>query len=357
MTQLPLGLYGRLKLFGFPCAVARPLRVLHDALHHGMGAPDGVPEPLEAQAEAVHGGLDALVEPARQLVEDVDAGAQRVQAPRVGAAPDWRDVDHRELPRPEHSILQVLRTRELQRAGESCCEHVHLVLKLKLKGFGSTLPAVNMGLKRSPPPFLAVANKTNKQVFRGLLAVNFASAGSGILDTTGSSIIPLSKQVEQFAAVQRNISSRVGNGAAADALLSRSLFLVSTGGNDLFAFFSRNSTPSDADKQQYVGNLVALYQNHVKALYVLGARKFAVIDVPPIGCCPYPRSLHPLGACIDVLNELARGFNKGVKAAMHGLSLSFQGFRYSVGSSHAVVQSIMKHPQRPGNGTGETKKS
>ena len=85
-----------------------------------------------------------------------------------------------------------------------------------------------------------------------------------------------------------------------------------------------------------------------QALYVLGARKFAVIDVPPIGCCPYPRSLHPLGACIDVLNELARGFNKGVKAAMHGLSLSFQGFRYSVGSSHAVVQSIMKHPQRLG---------
>jgi len=58
------------------------------------------------------------------------------------------------------------------------------VLKLKLKGFGSTLPAVNMGFKRSPPPFLAVANKTNKQVFRGLLGVNFASAGSGILDTT-----------------------------------------------------------------------------------------------------------------------------------------------------------------------------
>ena len=82
--------------------------MLHDALHHGMGAPDGVPEPLEAQAEAVHGGLDALVEPARQLVEDVDAGAQRVQAPRVGAAPDRRDVDHRELPRPEHvqSLIQ-----------------------------------------------------------------------------------------------------------------------------------------------------------------------------------------------------------------------------------------------------------
>ncbi|KAL6633806.1 hypothetical protein ACP70R_026477 [Stipagrostis hirtigluma subsp. patula] len=207
--------------------------------------------------------------------------------------------------------------------------------------------ALNMGFKRSPPPFLAVANKTNHQIFRGLQGANFASAGSGILDTTGSSIIPLSKQVEQFTTVQRTISARIGSGAA-DTALSRSLFLVSTGGNDLFAFFTRNSTPSDADKRMFVDNLVSLYQNHVKALYVLGARKFAVIDVPPIGCCPYPRSLHPLGSCIDVLNELARGFNKGVKAAMHDLSVSLQGLRYSVGSSHAVVQGIMKHPQKLG---------
>jgi hypothetical protein len=43
-----------------------------------------------------------------------------------------------------------------------------------------------MGFKRSPPPFLSVANRTNKQIARGLLGVNFASAGSGILDTTVS---------------------------------------------------------------------------------------------------------------------------------------------------------------------------
>ena len=80
----------------------------------------------------------------------------------------------------------------------------------------------------------------------------------------GSSIIPLSQQVEQFATVQRNISARISQGAAG-AVLSRSLFLVSTGGNDLFAFFARNSsTPSDADKRRFIGNLVSLYQNHVK---------------------------------------------------------------------------------------------
>jgi hypothetical protein len=257
-----------------------------------------------------------------------------------------------------------------------------------------------MGFKRSPPPYLSVANRTNKQIARGLQGVNFASAGSGILDTTvikqftknsnipvcsglttvsfftqGDSIVAMSKQVEQFDALRCNISARISK-EGADNVLSRSLFLLSTGGNDIFAFFSANSTPTPAQKQLFTANLVSQYINHVKvpeschcyvrvyivqaryltgrvcivwqALHDLGARKFAVIDVPPIGCCPYPRSLHPLGACIDVLNELTRGLNKGVKDAMCSLSASLSGFKYSIGSSHAVVQSIMKHPQRLG---------
>ena len=75
--------------------------MLHDALHDGVGAPNGVLEAAQADAEAMHGVLDALVEPTGQLVEDVDTGTERVQASRVGAAPDWRDVDHGQLPRPE----------------------------------------------------------------------------------------------------------------------------------------------------------------------------------------------------------------------------------------------------------------
>lgn len=240
--------------------------------------------------------------------------------------------------------------------------------------------ALNMGFKRSPPPFLSVANRTNKQIARGLQGVNFASAGSGILDTTGEAIVALSKQVEQFGTLRCNISARISE-EGADNVLSRSLFLISTGGNDVFAFFSANSTPTAEQTRLFTADLVSQYKNHVKvltrilsllyvlcecsagqmshrssgcgvlygqALYDLGARKIAVIDVPPIGCCPYPRSLHPLGACIDVLNELTRGLNKGVKDAMRSLSVSLSGLKYSIGSSHAVVQSIMKHPQRLG---------
>ncbi|CAN6239637.1 unnamed protein product [Urochloa humidicola] len=203
--------------------------------------------------------------------------------------------------------------------------------------------AMHMGLKRSPPPFLAVANRTDKKAF--LLGVNFASAGSGILDTTGSSsIIPLSQQVEQFASLklQRNDKKR------------RSVFLISTGGNDLFDFFSRNSSSSTAsDADEFIRNLVWAYEKHVRALYGLGARKVALIDVPPIGCCPYTRSLHPLGACLDALNRLARAFNTALRDAMRRLTSSSHDdalvrLRYSVGSSHAVVESIIQHPRRLG---------
>ncbi|KAG8071774.1 hypothetical protein GUJ93_ZPchr0006g41973 [Zizania palustris] len=204
----------------------------------------------------------------------------------------------------------------------STVDEVALIFPLGFSGLHLRyILALHMGFRRSPPPFLAVANKTGNQLFRGLQGANFASAGSGILDTTGSSIIPMGMQVEQFATVQRNISAHISK-EAADSVLSRSLFLISTGGNDIFAFFSRkqhtDGSGEAAVQTAGIDNPAKARPPNVQALYDLGARKFAVIDVPPIGCCPYPRSLHPLGACIDVLNELARELNKGVKDAMHG---------------------------------------
>lgn len=83
--------------------------MLHDVLHDGMGAPDGVLEASQGHAEAMHGVLDALIEPTSELIQDIDAGTQRVQAPRVRAAPDRRDVDHGELPRAE-SIQSLPKT-------------------------------------------------------------------------------------------------------------------------------------------------------------------------------------------------------------------------------------------------------
>ncbi|XP_072988979.1 GDSL esterase/lipase At5g55050-like [Typha latifolia] len=202
--------------------------------------------------------------------------------------------------------------------------------------------AIHMGFKRSPLPFLSLPNRTKHLIVRGLKGVNFASAGSGILDSTGSTL-SMRKQIQSFATIQSNIMARIAR-EAADNVLSRSIFLISTGGNDIFAFFSQNNSPTDTAKKTFIATLATEFKDHVKTLYTLGARKFGVVDVPPIGCCPYPRSLNPTGDCVPVLNELAQGFNYAVKVLMQNLSSTMEGLKYSIGSSHEVVQIIMRNP-------------
>jgi lysophospholipase L1-like esterase len=81
--------------------------------------------------------------------------------------------------------------------------------------------------------------------------------------TQGDSIVAMSKQVEQFETLRCNISARISR-EAADNVLSRSLFLLSTGGNDIFAFFSANSTPTVEQKQLFTRDLVSQYKTHMK---------------------------------------------------------------------------------------------
>ncbi|CAL9044911.1 GDSL esterase/lipase At4g16230-like [Musa acuminata AAA Group] len=206
--------------------------------------------------------------------------------------------------------------------------------------------AIHMGFRRSPPSFLSLTNKTNHQIFKGLKGVNFASGGSGILDSTGSTIT-MTKQIQYFSTLRSNIMTQIATEPTYH-LLSKSIFLISSGGNDIFAYFTKNNSPNTTEKDQFVATLVSQYENHLKALFTLGARKFGIVDVPPIGCCPYPRSLNPTGGCLDILNELSLGFNKAVNSLMLNLSSTLEGMKYSVGSSYEVVSGIIRNPEALG---------
>ncbi|WOL07265.1 GDSL esterase/lipase [Canna indica] len=206
--------------------------------------------------------------------------------------------------------------------------------------------AIHMGFRRSPPPFLSIANKTKHPIHRGLIGTNFASGGSGILDSTGRTIT-LTKQLQYFSTLQSSIVKHIATEPTYH-LLSKSIFLISSGGNDIFAFFAKSNAPNKTSGDQFIATLISKYENHIKALYNLGARKFGIVDVPPIGCCPYPRSLNPTGGCLEILNQLSVGFNKAVKLLMHNLSLTLKGMKYSVGSSYEVVSAIIRNPEALG---------
>jgi hypothetical protein len=86
----------------------------------------------------------------------------------------------------------------------------------------------------------------------------------------------------------------------------------------------------------------------VQTLYNIGARKFAVINVPMIGCCPYWRSQNPTWECLEPLNRLASKLNEGIRDLFGDLGSKMQGMNYSIGSSYELVSSLIEDPLSAG---------
>ncbi|CAN1152756.1 GDSL esterase/lipase At1g71250 [Linum perenne] len=120
-----------------------------------------------------------------------------------------------------------------------------------------------MGFSRSPPPFLSLvaggnsSKKFNHTITKG---VNFASAGSGIFDSTGSAY----------------------------------------------------------------------------GLYINGAKKFGIVGIPALGCCPFARSFNKTGGCIDGANLLAQAFFDGVTLASKKLGELAPDANFSLGNAFAI---------------------
>jgi hypothetical protein len=76
----------------------------------------------------------------------------------------------------------------------------------------------------------------------------------------------------------------------------------------------------------------------------LGARKFAVNNVPFIGCVPYALVQSPTGGCIDGMNQLAKGLNDAVAALFSRLSVELPGLNYSIGNSYEFLSSVIAKP-------------
>ncbi|RCV05789.1 hypothetical protein SETIT_1G110700v2 [Setaria italica] len=214
--------------------------------------------------------------------------------------------------------------------------------------------AIAMGFSRSPPPYLSLlanaANSSSEMTRNMTMAAaaayatgaNFASGGSGLLDSTGSTI-SMTQQIEYFSDLKDQMSTRLSAGRVS-ALLSKSIFLISAGANDAFDFFLQNRSPDSTAIQQFSEAMISTYDSHVKTLYNLGARKFVVINVPLIGCCPYLRSQNPTGECVEPLNQLAKSLNDGIRDLFSNLSSEMHGMKYSIASAYELVSSLIKKP-------------
>ncbi|KAL6222202.1 hypothetical protein ACLB2K_005594 [Fragaria x ananassa] len=206
-----------------------------------------------------------------------------------------------------------------------------------------------LGYKESPPPFLSLLNK-KKQIPKRRIptkGVNFASGGSGLLDDTGKllwgNVVSFGKQVQQFRTVRNNISESWSAGGLAN--ISKSMFIISVGSNDMFELFAANKyNLTKKTEQDFLSRLISSYETHLRDLFKLGARKFGIIGVPAIGCCPVQRKLSETGGCLEAMNAYSHLFFTSLQVLLKELSSECKGMLYSLGDTYTMTNAIMEKP-------------
>lgn len=196
-----------------------------------------------------------------------------------------------------------------------------------------------------PPPYL----KPRSDFSHG---INFASGGSGILDSTGNelNIMPLSFQIRQFVANYSNLSlKQKSSGGVYDAKthLSRSLYVISSGGNDISLNYLLNATfQRTTSAPSFVKMLLSRYNEYLVSLYKTGARNFLLLDIPPVGCIPSARLAGMKawnGRCLQTANKLVTTYNGGLRQLTAHLNTKLEGATFLVTNSYDFVLNIIKH--------------
>jgi hypothetical protein len=155
--------------------------------------------------------------------------------------------------------------------------------------------------------------------------------------------IPLSKQLRYFASTKSEMEAAWGTHEVS-ALLANSFFLLGIGSNDLF----QTNPKTPAEVGALYATLVSNYSAIITELYGMGARKFGIINIGPLGCVPRVRVLNATGACNDALNLYAAGFASVVKSMLVGLAPKLPGFAYSLADSFAATQASLSNPEAVG---------
>ncbi|XP_062011377.1 GDSL esterase/lipase EXL3-like [Rosa rugosa] len=193
------------------------------------------------------------------------------------------------------------------------------------------------GLKEILPAYL----DPNLQLQDLLTGVCFASAGSGYdpLTTKSQSVLSLSDQLNLFKEYKSKITAVVRNERTA-TLLSKSLFVLSIGSNDLaLNYFSTPLRSAHYDIPAYTDFLLELASNffqvifdkhqqfphlfrELQELYALGERVIEVASMSPIGCVPAQRTLGGAieRACDETENQVAILFNSKLSALINSLN-------------------------------------
>ncbi|CAN7001462.1 unnamed protein product [Brassica rapa subsp. trilocularis] len=153
-----------------------------------------------------------------------------------------------------------------------------------------------MSIPNRIPPAL----KPGANLSRG---ASFAVADASILGAPVESMT-LNQQVNKFRSMISTWS---------EDYIEKSLFMIYIGTEDYLNFTKFNPTASASAQQAFVTSVTNKLKTDIGLLYSLGASKFAVPMLAPLGCLPIVRQEYKTGNdCYEPLNDLAKQHNEKI---------------------------------------------
>ncbi|CAL5433750.1 unnamed protein product [Camellia sinensis] len=156
--------------------------------------------------------------------------------------------------------------------------------------------------------------------------VNYASAGAGIIFSSGSELgqhISFTQQIQQVTDTIQQFTLNMGEDAATK-LISNSVFYISIGTNDYIHYYLRNVSNVQSLYLPWSFNqfLATTVKQEIKNLYTANVRKVVVMGLPPIGCAPYYLWSYQSenGECVQMINDMILELNFVLRYIVEELS-------------------------------------
>ncbi|XP_027079443.1 GDSL esterase/lipase 2 [Coffea arabica] len=181
---------------------------------------------------------------------------------------------------------------------------------------------------------------------------NFASGGAGALaETFPGFVIDLKKQLWYFNEAEKKLRSNLGN-RRAERVVSNAVYLFCIGGNDYSTDSTNSSIFKSSTPEDYVAMVVGNITTVLKEIYKKGGRKFAVMNVPAIGCIPAFRALNVAaggnGECEEEYVALPKLHNVLLSRELEQLQKQLKGFKYSYFDFFTVLNETIDNPSKFG---------
>ncbi|KAG6389707.1 hypothetical protein SASPL_151180 [Salvia splendens] len=200
------------------------------------------------------------------------------------------------------------------------------------------------------PSFLAQTGSVDDMI-RG---VNYASAGAGIILSSGSELgqhISLTQQIQQVMDTFQQFIITMGE-VAAKNLISNSIFYISIGSNDYIHYYLLNESKVQSLYLPWRFNqfLARAMKLEIQNLYTANVRNVVVMGLAPLGCAPYYLWLYESenGECVEMINDMIVEFNYAMRYMVEELNHKLEGANIVFCDAFEGSMDIMKNSDRYG---------